>query len=284
MRASGWAFEKQGHTTEDLALDGQGDPGAPYARSRVRSCCRQSELPIPITCEMNHVKEPLTTSAPSASMVGSRRALSSQPLTSSSALSYWPDHQDSRCTVLGSRPMQDEERSLHLLLWAAAERQRALATEMKKRAHPAGSYPGAERRERWRRANTSAKWAGPTTPACPAAPLPTSEDCPVPVDGKLRLSSERSGHEATVTVKGELDCATAPALADELRGLLADGVCRLTVDLSEMAFIDSTGLATLVWALRAAREGGGDTVLHAPQRCVRKVLEISGADRLFVLT
>ncbi len=104
------------------------------------------------------------------------------------------------------------------------------------------------------------------------------------VDGELSLSSERWGNEATVTVKGELDIATAPALADQLRGLLADGTCRLTVDLSEMTFIDSTGLATLVWALRAAREGDGDIVLHAPQRCVRKVLEISGADRLFVLT
>lgn len=105
----------------------------------------------------------------------------------------------------------------------------------------------------------------------------------MPVDW-LSLSSERRGHEATVTVKGELDLATAPVLDDELRGLLADGTCRLTVDLSEMTFIDSTGLTTLVRALSAAREGGGDIVLHAPQRCVRKVFEISGTDRLFVLT
>lgn len=180
--------------------------------------------------------------------------------------------------------MQDEERSLHLLLWAAADRRRARGTEMGKSAHPAGSHAEAEPRARWRRAGTGVRQAGPTTLACRATPLPTSEDRPVPVDGQFSLSSERWGHEATVTVKGELDLATAPALDDELRGLFADGTCRLTVDLSEMTFIDSTGLATLVRALRATREGGGDIVLHAPQRSVRRVLEIAGADRLFVLT
>jgi anti-sigma B factor antagonist len=168
--------------------------------------------------------------------------------------------------------------------WAAGERQRALGTEMGKSAHPAGSHPGAEPRERWRRASTGARRARPTTVAYRAAPLATSQVRPVPTDGELSLSSERGGHKATVTVTGELDLATAPALADELRGLLDDGMCRLTVDLSEMTFIDSTGLATLVGALRTAREGGGDIVLHAPRECVRKVLEISGADRLFVLT
>lgn len=180
--------------------------------------------------------------------------------------------------------MRDEQRSIHVPLRAAAERQRALATEMGKKAHPAGSHPGAERRERWRRADTGAQRAGPTTLACRAAPSPTSQDRPVPIEGELNLSSERCGHEAIVRVKGEVDLATAPALDDELRGLLADGTCRLTVDLSEMTFVDSTGLATLIRALRVAREGGGDVVLHAPQRCARKVLEISGADRFFVLT
>jgi anti-sigma B factor antagonist len=85
-------------------------------------------------------------------------------------------------------------------------------------------------------------------------------------------------------VRGELDCASAPLLADELDELLDEGTCRLTVDLAEMTFIDSTGLATLVQALGAAREAGGDVVLHAPRKCARKVLAITGADRFFSLT
>ena len=85
-------------------------------------------------------------------------------------------------------------------------------------------------------------------------------------------------------MRGELDCANAHLLAEELGGLLGEGTCRLTVDLADMTFIDSTGLATLVWALRAARAEGGDLVLHGPTRCARKVLAITGADRFFVIT
>ena len=103
-------------------------------------------------------------------------------------------------------------------------------------------------------------------------------------DGQLTLSSVRSGHEATVTVRGELDCASAHLLADELGELLRAGTRRIVVDLAEMTFIDSTGLATLVWALRAAREDGGDLVLRAPRRCARKALAITGADRFFLIT
>jgi hypothetical protein len=53
-----------------------------------------------------------------------------------------------------------------------------------------------------------------------------------------------SGREATVTVRGEVDCASGRLLADELGELLDHGICRLTVDLAGMTFIDSTGLAT----------------------------------------
>jgi anti-sigma B factor antagonist len=96
--------------------------------------------------------------------------------------------------------------------------------------------------------------------------------------------SVRSRREAEVTVRGELDCASAGILADELGELLGEGTCRLTVDLAGMTFIDSTGLDTLVSALKAAREIGGDVVLHAPRKCVRKVLAITGAEGFFVLT
>ena len=173
--------------------------------------------------------------------------------------------------------MQPEERSLHLLLWTAAQRRPTLATDVGKRAHPAGcnamsTRPGVLR-------------ARTTTLAPAAAPSPSSpQDGRLPTDAELHLRSVRSGREATVTVRGELDRASARLLADELGELLREGMCRLTVDLAEVTFIDSTGLATLVSALRAARERGGDVVLRAPRRCVRKVLAISGADRFFVLT
>lgn len=105
-----------------------------------------------------------------------------------------------------------------------------------------------------------------------------------PADGGLRLRSVRSGREATVTVRGEVDCASARLLATELGELLDQGACRITVSLADVTFMDATGLATLLSALQAARQAGGDVVLHSPRRCVRKVLAITGADRFFVVT
>lgn len=165
--------------------------------------------------------------------------------------------------------MQPEERSLHLLLWTAAQRKNTVGTDMQ----------GAG----WTKPD--AVWARSTTLAPGDAPSPRPlRHGSLPADGDLSLTSVRSGEEAAVTVRGEVDCASARLLANELGDLLRQGACRLTVSLAEVTFIDSTGLATLVSALRAARAAGGDVVLHAPKKSVRKVLAITGADRFFVLT
>ena len=54
----------------------------------------------------------------------------------------------------------------------------------------------------------------------------------------------------------------------------------LTIDLSAMSFIDSTGLGVLVGVLKRAREAGGELRLRGPSRSARKVLEISGLSRI----
>lgn len=54
--------------------------------------------------------------------------------------------------------------------------------------------------------------------------------------------------------------------------------CALIVDLTEVSFIDSTGLGVLVTALKHTREAGGslDVVVAAPR--VLKVLALTGLD------
>ncbi len=59
---------------------------------------------------------------------------------------------------------------------------------------------------------------------------------------------------AIVTVVGELDGATADCLRDLLSDLRAKGIGdHLVVDLTACSFVDSTGLAVLVTARRAAK-------------------------------
>jgi anti-sigma B factor antagonist len=83
---------------------------------------------------------------------------------------------------------------------------------------------------------------------------------------------------ATVRIAGDLDLYTAPeveaaftALPDETRHVLAD--------LTELAFVDSAGIAALLAAERRLRGGGGSLVLLVDDPRVLRVLEVTGLDR-----
>ncbi|MEE6307780.1 STAS domain-containing protein [Plantactinospora veratri] len=79
---------------------------------------------------------------------------------------------------------------------------------------------------------------------------------------------------------GELDITTAPTLSAEIDELVDDGHRRLLVDLAELTFCDSSGLAAFVRGDdRAAARGGWLRLTGATGR-VERVLRISGLDDL----
>jgi anti-sigma B factor antagonist len=54
----------------------------------------------------------------------------------------------------------------------------------------------------------------------------------------------------------------------------------VTVDLSEVAFIDSAGLGALIGCIRRIRDAGGVATLVAPNAAMRELLRITGVDRV----
>jgi anti-sigma B factor antagonist len=79
-----------------------------------------------------------------------------------------------------------------------------------------------------------------------------------------------------VTLHGELDVASADGLANSLVELAGSTV---VVDLSDLTFMDSSGIGALVRARNRIRAGGlGELVLTRPGAIVRKALEIVGLD------
>jgi len=95
------------------------------------------------------------------------------------------------------------------------------------------------------------------------------EACLVAVDGQI-----------TVTVRGEVDAATAGALREALKGATVPGT-KLVVDLSGTLFMDSSGLNVLLRARSQLEKIGSTIVLRSPHERVLKVLRISGLDRIF---
>jgi anti-anti-sigma factor len=78
-----------------------------------------------------------------------------------------------------------------------------------------------------------------------------------------------------VTVRGELDLATADRLWAELEPLLhAQAV--IVLDGSEITFLDSSGLRVLLQAGNRASSDGAAFRLVAPQPAVQRVLELAG--------
>lgn len=101
-------------------------------------------------------------------------------------------------------------------------------------------------------------------------------------DLKVVVSSVDREHE--VRLLGELDLSTAEQLREELVRLAADGATMVTVDLGDLAFIDSTGLSVLITGLKRLRQQGGDMALRSPTPGTRKVLEITGLTEVFVIS
>lgn len=88
----------------------------------------------------------------------------------------------------------------------------------------------------------------------------------------LRVELDDAPHEATVSVVGELDLATAPLLDEAVDSFGDPDSRQLTVDMAGLAFMDSSGLAVLL----KARQAGWKVVLRRPARPVREVVEASG--------
>jgi anti-sigma B factor antagonist len=73
--------------------------------------------------------------------------------------------------------------------------------------------------------------------------------------------------------------------ANEMRRTLADGLLsrlpKLTVDLSGVTYMDTSGLATLMEAMRIARQQGTRLVLGGIQNQPRYLLEVTDLDHVF---
>ena len=90
------------------------------------------------------------------------------------------------------------------------------------------------------------------------------------------------GH-VTIDLVGELDLATAPRLRDQLAQVSEDGADHITLDLTGLDFIDSTGLSVLVMAYTRAQSSGGALTVRHPSAAVMRIFEITGLASVFTI-
>jgi anti-sigma B factor antagonist len=94
----------------------------------------------------------------------------------------------------------------------------------------------------------------------------------------LTVTSERDGDGARVLFQGELDIAGAPEAEKAIRAVEDDRPASLTIDLSGLTFMDSTGLRLVVAADRRARENGRTLRIVRGPAAVQRVFELTGLE------
>lgn len=100
-------------------------------------------------------------------------------------------------------------------------------------------------------------------------------------DGTLVVRTTREPEGYRISFRGELDLANAATAEAQLRKALEAGDAPVVLDLSELEFIDSTGIALLVSAL--AHNGSATKLRFIPSNspAVMRVLDLTGiAERL----
>ena len=88
--------------------------------------------------------------------------------------------------------------------------------------------------------------------------------------------------ECVISVAGELDVATAPALRQAFTKLL-DGneLPDVVVETSGLSFVDSSGLAVLLLGAREWPARGRKMVLRSPSLMLSRLLDLAGVRRAF---
>lgn len=101
---------------------------------------------------------------------------------------------------------------------------------------------------------------------------------------RFGIGIEWAGDAVHLHVRGELDIAVADKLVKRVEAVRRSSARLLLVDLSEVTFVDSSGLRALLAAQQVANESDDfETILVRAPQTVREVMRITGADRLLRL-
>lgn len=84
--------------------------------------------------------------------------------------------------------------------------------------------------------------------------------------------------------KGDIDLSRAPAFRVEVAKCINNSTGAVFIDLSQVPYMDSSGVATLVEALQMTNRSGVKLALYGLQERVRSIFEIARLDTVFKIT
>ena len=102
-------------------------------------------------------------------------------------------------------------------------------------------------------------------------------------ESAISVKSEVREGATFVIPFGDIDLTASPVLRQELKKIQASRPQRLVIDLAQVSYMDSSGVATLVEAMQVARRNSTRMVLCCLQERVRSIFEIARLDTVFLI-
>ena len=98
--------------------------------------------------------------------------------------------------------------------------------------------------------------------------------------GYLAVDVERSGRAASVLLKGELDLGSGHLVSEALLKLEDEPADPLVIDMSEVSFLDCSGLSVLLGAYNRALRDDRKVRIVNVRPAVRKIFNLTGCREL----
>ena len=99
----------------------------------------------------------------------------------------------------------------------------------------------------------------------------------------LFIKSEIVDNRIHIILQGTIYVEDAKEMTEKLAALIESGQTRLLIDLSQVEYIDSSGLGMLIRIQKIAVRNGGNVVLKGVQGLVRELFEMTRLTAIFTI-
>jgi anti-sigma B factor antagonist len=96
----------------------------------------------------------------------------------------------------------------------------------------------------------------------------------------MQIATTPGSDRNVITVAGEVDLASSPELDTAIIAAIESGATSVVIDLTDVSFMDSSGLGVIVRGLKRCREADKDLDLVITNERVLKVFGITGLDQV----
>lgn len=97
----------------------------------------------------------------------------------------------------------------------------------------------------------------------------------------LKINTEVNGQVALLQIGGEVDMYSSPEARKAIMEVVKQKIPKLIVDLKDVSYMDSSGVATLIEGLQMCHKYNGNLLIAGLRDNVREVFELTRLDKIF---